>query len=172
MNFERGREERMCQRLFSNQLSSRPSLGKDTRGERRQIKKQRRYRVLIAPVTRKKEREERKARGDSKCTPSREKRDRGITRSLCLFVENARARYKRTFTVLYVNKSSLKSAQRAPKPIAAKTKAKTKEERFLLFYGVRLLGIFVKTDRHQRKEKRCPGRGENLRLRLVNVSFD
>lgn len=141
----------MCQRLFSNQLSSRPSLGKDTRGERRQIKKQRRYRVLIAPVTRKKEREERKARGDSTCTPSREKRDRGITRSLCLFVENARARYKRTFTVLYVNKSSLKSAQRAPKPIAAKTKAKTKEERFLLFYGVRLLGIFVKTDT---KEKR------------------
>jgi hypothetical protein len=163
----------MCQRLFSNQLSSRPSLGKDTRGERRrQIKKQRRYRVLIAPVTRKKEREERKARGDSTCTPSREKRDRGITRSLCLFVENARARYTRTFTVLYVNKSSLKSAQRAPKPIAAKTKAKTKEERFLLFYGVRLLGIFVKTDRHQRKEKRCPGRGKNLRLRLVNVSFD
>ena len=71
-----------------------------------------------------------------------------------------------------MNKSSLKSAQRAPKPIAAKTKAKTKEERFLLFYGERLLGIFVKTDRHQRKEKRCPGRGENLRLRLVNVSFD
>lgn len=141
----------MCQRLFSNQLSSRPSLGKDTRGERRQIKKQRRYRVLIAPVTRKKEREERKARGDSKCTPSREKRDRGITRSLCLFVENARARYKRTFTVLYVNKSSLKSAQRAPKPIAAKTKAKTKEERFLLFYGVRLLGIFVKTDTEEKR---------------------
>jgi len=141
----------MCQRLFSNQLSSRPSLGKDTRGERRQIKKQRRYRVLIAPVTRKKEREERKARGDSKCTPSREKRDRGITRSLCLFVENARARYTRTFTVLYVNKSSLKSAQRAPKPIAAKTKAKTKEERFLLFYGVRLLGIFVKTDTEEKR---------------------
>lgn len=151
MNFERGREARMCQRLFSNQLSSRPSLGKDTRGERRQIKKQRRYRVLIAPVTRKKEREERKARGDSKCTPSREKRDRGITRSLCLFVENARARYTRTFTVLYVNKSSLKSAQRAPKPIAAKTKAKTKEERFLLFYGVRLLGIFVKTDTEEKR---------------------
>lgn len=91
---------------------------------------------------------------------------------LSLFSSRTRARYKRTFTVLYVNKSSLKSAQRAPKPIAAKTKAKTKEERFLLFYGVRLLGIFVKTDRHPRKEKRCPGRGENLRLRLVNVSFD
>lgn len=37
------------------------------------------------------------------------------------------------FTVLYVNKSSLKSAQRAPKPIVVKTKRKTKEERFLLF---------------------------------------
>ena len=152
----------MCQRLFSNQLSSRPSLGKDTRGtERRQIKKQRRYRVLIAPVTRKKEREERKARGDSTCTPSREKRDRGITRSLCLFVENARARYKRTFTVLYVNKSSLKSAQRAPKPIAAKTKREKKKERFLLFYGAPLGNFCEVTDT---KEKRS--RGKNLSLVL------
>jgi hypothetical protein len=147
----------MCQRLFSNQLSSRPSLGKDTRGERRQIKKQRRYRVLIAPVTRKKEREERKARGDSTCTPSREKRDRGITRSLCLFVENARARYKRTFTVLYVNKSSLKSAQRAPKPIVVKTKRKTKKERFLLFYGAPLGNFCEDTDTQEKRS-----RGKNL----------
>ena len=152
----------MCQRLFSNQLSSRPSLGKDTRGERRrQIKKQRRYRVLIAPVTRKKEREERKARGDSTCTPSREKRDRGITRSLCLFVENARARYKRTFTVLYVNKSSLKSAQRAPKPIVVKTKRKTKKERFLLFYGAPLGNFCEDTDTQEKRS-----RGKNLSLVL------
>ena len=91
---------------------------------------------------------------------------------LSLFSSRTRALYKRTFTVLYVNKSSLKSAQRAPKPIAAKTKAKTKEERFIVLYGMRLLEIFVKTDRHQRKEQRCPGRGENLRLRLVKVSLD
>ena len=62
MNFEREREERMCRWLFKNQLSSRLSLGKDTRGERRQIKKQRRYRVLIAPTTRERERERKRGR--------------------------------------------------------------------------------------------------------------
>lgn len=73
--------------------------------------------------------------------------------SLVLSFSSSRTRalYKRTFTVLYVNKSSLKSTQRAPKPIVVKTKRKTKEERFLLFYGVRLLGIFVKTDTEEKR---------------------
>lgn len=91
--------------------------------------------------------------------------------SLILSVSSSRTRavYKRTFTVLYVNKSSLKSAQRAPKPIVVKTKRKTKEERFLLFYGAPLGNFCEDRQTPKRREKT-----QNLRVRLVNrnVSFD
>lgn len=65
------------------------------------------------------------------------------------------------FTVLYVNKSSLKSAQRAPKPIVVKTKRETKKERFLLFYGAPLGNFCEDTET---KEKRS--RGKNLSIVL------
>ena len=73
--------------------------------------------------------------------------------SLVLSFSSSRTRalYKRTFTVLYVNKSFLKSTQRAPKPIVVKTNRKTKEERFLLFYGAPL-GNFCE-DRQTPKER-------------------
>ncbi len=78
---------------------------------------------------------------------------------LSLFSSRTRALCKRTFTVLYVNKSSLKSAQRAPKPIVVKTKRKTKRERFLLFYGAPLGNFCEDTDTQEKRS-----RGKNLSL--------
>ena len=77
---------------------------------------------------------------------------------LSVFSSRTRALYKRTFTVLYVNKSSLKSAQRAPKPIVVKTKRETKKERFLLFYGAPL-GNFCEDRQTPKKREEMSGKG-------------
>ena len=91
----------MCQRLFSNQLSSRPSLGKDTRGERRRIKKQRRYRVLIAPVTRKKERKGREEGAFAVILNAPRLGKKETAESLVLSVFSSRTQKRSIYTYLH-----------------------------------------------------------------------